>query len=227
MDLEHFPAEPAAVSVPAALGRDGAVIVDDVLDASTLDVLRRELEPCLAVTAPGPEAFTGLNTRRFGALIERAPSTRALVTHPLILDITGRLLPGATAVQLHLTQAICIGPNSPAQLIHRDQWAFDFFEFPMDYEVQCNTIWAISDFTEANGATRVVPGSHLAADKLHLTEADTVPAKMAKGSLLFYTGALYHGGGPNHSADARPGTNITYNFSSLRRCDNQHLSVPS
>ena len=41
-------------------------------------------------------------------------------------------------------------------MIHRDQWAFDFYPFPSGYEVQCNTIWAMTDFTEENGATRVL-----------------------------------------------------------------------
>ena len=54
---------------------------------------------------------------------------------------------------------IAIGPGSEAQTVHRDQWAFDFFEFPDDYDVQCNTIWAMTDFTEENGATRLMPGS--------------------------------------------------------------------
>ena len=80
--------------------------------------------------------------------------------------------------------------------MHRDQWAFDFFSFPTGYEVTCNTIWAMTDFTEANGATRLIPGSHRFDDKLRFTEADTEPAEMRKGSVLIYTGALYHGGGP-------------------------------
>ncbi len=49
---------------------------------------------------------------------------------------------------------IAIGPGEPAQLIHRDQWAFDFFPFPTGYEVQCNTIWAVNDFTESRTARR-------------------------------------------------------------------------
>ena len=95
-----------------------------------------------------------------------------------------RVLDHVQQYQLHLTQLIRIEPGGVAQMIHRDQWAFDFFPFPTGYEVQCNTIWAATDFTEANGATRVVPGSHLADDKLRLDVADTEPAEMARGSVL-------------------------------------------
>ena len=130
------------------------------------------------------------------------------------------------AFQLHLTQVIAIGPGEPAQTIHRDQWAFDFFPFPTGYEVQCNTIWAMTDFTEENGATRVIPGSHRFDDKLRFTEEDTVPAEMEAGSVLFYTGALYHGGGANRSDEVRDGLNITYDLAWLRQEENQYLRVP-
>ena len=226
MGLEHLAHETNAEVVHAALVRDGACIVDDVLDAATVATIRAELEGPLATTPPGTEDFSGRNTRRFGALIERAPSTRPLVTQPLVLDVTRKLLSHATTVQLHLTQAICIGPNSPAQLIHRDQWAFDFFEFPSGFDVQCNTIWAITDFTEENGATRVAVGSNHSADRQRLEQSDTVAATMRAGSVVLYTGSVYHGGGANVTDDeTRIGVNITYNVGWLRQEENQYLAV--
>jgi ectoine hydroxylase-related dioxygenase (phytanoyl-CoA dioxygenase family) len=148
------------------------------------------------------------------------------VMNPLVLSATGVVLAHATSFQLHLTQVISIGPGEPPQTIHRDQWAYDFFSFPKGYEVQCNTLWAMTDFTAANGATRVIPGSNHYEDKLQFKEADTEPAEMAKGSVLFYTGALYHGGGANRSDATRYGINITYNVSWLRQEENQYLAVP-
>ena len=136
------------------------------------------------------------------------------------------MLGHAKNYQLHLTQVIAIGPGETAQAIHRDQWAFDFFPFPRGYEVQCNTLWAMTDFTEENGATRLIPGSHLRADKLRFQAKDTEPAEMEAGSVLFYTGALYHGGGANRSDAVRYGLNITYAVAWLRQEENQYLSVP-
>ncbi|MHB1854072.1 MAG: phytanoyl-CoA dioxygenase family protein [Acidimicrobiales bacterium] len=209
-----------------ALGRDGAVIVDDLAPQHLLDRVEVELAPSLAATPTGPDDFSGRNTRRTGALIARSPASRELVTHPLILETAALFLGHATNFQLHLTQAIAIGPDSPAQPIHRDQWAFDFFPFPAGYEVQCNTIWALTDFTEANGATRVVPGSNQAADRLSFQPSDTVPAEMTRGSVLIYSGSVYHGGGANTTSDTRVGLNITYNLAWLRQEENQYLSVP-
>ncbi len=226
MPLEHLPATTDLDSVTAALERDGAVIVDSALDQAACDRLADELAPSLAATSGGPDDFSGRNTRRFGALIARSPSCRDLVMHPLALATAGAWLAHATNFQLHLTQAIAIGPDSPAQPVHRDQWAFDFFPFPAGYEVQCNSIWALTDFTEANGATRVVPGSHRQPDGLSFADGDTVPAEMDRGSVLFYTGSVYHGGGANTTDETRIGLNITYNLAWLRQEENQYLAVP-
>jgi len=146
--------------------------------------------------------------------------------HPLVLAATSRVLGHATNFQLHLTQAIAIEPGQRAQPIHRDQWAFDFFPFPADYEVQCNTIWALTDFTEVNGATRLVPGSNHAADRLVYADTDAEPAEMRRGSALVYSGSVYHGGGANRSDATRIGLNITYALAWLRQEENQYLSVP-
>jgi len=226
VQIEHLSSDTEPEAVTDALGRDGAVIVDGLAGDELLDRIEAELAPSLAATPMGPDDFSGRNTRRTGALVARSPASRELVSHPLILDTTARFLGHATNFQLHLTQAIAIGPDSPAQPIHRDQWAFDFFPFPAGYEVQANTIWALTDFTEANGATRVVPGSNQAADRLSFEPADTVPAEMTRGSVLIYSGSVYHGGGANTTAETRVGLNITYNLAWLRQEENQYLSVP-
>lgn len=224
--LQHLPADSSAESIHAVLERDGALIIDDLADAALIDRIADEMAPYIEATPNGSDDFSGRTTRRTGALVGRSPSSRELVQHPLVLDVTGRLLHRARAFQLHLTQVISIGPHSPGQSIHRDQWAFDFFEFPSDHHVQCNTIWAMTDFTEANGATRLMPGSQDLPDDFGHTVDETVPAEMAKGSCLLYTGKVYHGGGENRSDETRVGLNITYDVAWLRQEENQYLSVP-
>jgi ectoine hydroxylase-related dioxygenase (phytanoyl-CoA dioxygenase family) len=226
MTVRHLPASTSPEEVAAALAEDAAVVVDSLVSPAVMDRVAAELDPHIGSTAWGPDDFSGRATTRTGALIARSATCRELVMDPLVLGSVGAALAHATNFQLHLTQLIAIHPGQGAQPIHRDQWAFDFFPFPVGYEVQCNTIWAMTDFTEENGATRVVPGSHRFEDKLQLTEADTVPAEMTKGSVLFYTGALYHGGGANKSDAVRRGINITYNVAWLRQEENQYLSVP-
>ena len=66
----------------------------------------------------------------------------------------------ASTFQIDLTQLVTIGPGEPAQMIHRDQWSFDRFQFPRGFEAEVATMWAVTDFTEESGATRMVVGSH-------------------------------------------------------------------
>jgi ectoine hydroxylase-related dioxygenase (phytanoyl-CoA dioxygenase family) len=226
MSLIHLPATATVDEIHQVLHRDAALVIDDLASEEQIDAINAEMAPFIEATPPGSDDFSGRNTRRTGALIARSPSSHALIQHPTILGVTEKLLHRAQSFQLHLTQVISIGPNSPGQSIHRDQWAFDFFEFPEDYDVQCNTIWALTDFTEANGATRLMPGSqHLANVHTHTVD-ETVPAEMTKGSCLLYTGKVYHGGGANTSDETRMGLNITYDVGWLRQEENQYLSVP-
>jgi ectoine hydroxylase-related dioxygenase (phytanoyl-CoA dioxygenase family) len=226
--VQHLPNTAAPEDVAKALADDGVVIVDDLAPGELLDRIEAEMRPFVDATPKGPDEFSGRNTTRTGALVARSPSARELVMHPLALATTKLVLHHSRKFQLHLTQIIAIGPDSPAQYIHRDQWAFDHFPFPNGYEVQCNTIWAMDDFTEENGATRVIPGSNHEEDGLHFPdiEGSTEPAVMGRGSVVFYTGSLYHGGGANRSSAVRHGVNITYNLSWLRQEENQYLSCP-
>ncbi len=226
MPITHLPRGTAPDEVAGVIARDGAVIVDGVAEGTQLDRIESELRPYLNATPTGPDDFSGNLTRRTGSLIARSPTCRELVMHPLTLAVARIFLGHATNIQLHLTQAIAIGPGETAQPIHRDQWAFDFFPFPPGYEVQCNTIWAMTDFTEENGGTRIVVGSNTGEDRLSFGPDDTEPAVMARGSVLCYSGSVYHGGGANRSTTTRLGLNITYNVAWLRQEENQYLSVP-
>jgi ectoine hydroxylase-related dioxygenase (phytanoyl-CoA dioxygenase family) len=227
MPIPRLPASATADDVAAALDREGCAVVERLVPRALLDRARAELKPYLDATPVGPDDFSGRNTRRTGGLVARSETCREVVTNPLVLGTVKALLKHATTFQLHLTQVIAVGPGSESQMIHRDQWAFDFFPFPTGYEVQCNTIWAMTDFTEENGATRLIPGSHRLEGRREFTQADTVPAEMPAGSVLFYTGSLYHGAGANRSTETRFGLNITYAVSWLRQEENQYLSVPA
>jgi ectoine hydroxylase-related dioxygenase (phytanoyl-CoA dioxygenase family) len=213
--------------IEGALRASGCVVVERLVSDEQLDLVQTELEPFLSTTPVGGDEFTGRNTRRTGSLLARSREFRHLGAHPTVLGVLDRVLGDhATSYQLHLTQVIEIGPGEPAQLVHRDQWAFDFFPFPSGFEVECHTMWAMTDFTEANGATRVIPGSHRWDDKLRPTVDETVPAEMPKGSVLLYVGSLYHGGGANESQHVRRGVNVGYTLSWLRQEENQYLACP-
>jgi Protein involved in biosynthesis of mitomycin antibiotics/polyketide fumonisin len=226
MTVQHLSSAATPDAVAAVIAADGCVVIDRLASPELLDRIDAEMSDHVARTPYGTDDFAGPRTRRTGGLVARSAASRDLVLDELVLGTVDHVLAHVNNYQLHLTQMIRIEPGGPAQVIHRDQWAFDFFTFPTGYQVQCNTIWAATDFTEANGATRVVPGSHLAEDKLRYELADTEPAEMERGSVLLYVGSLYHGGGPNRSVADRVGVNITYSVGWLRQEENQFLTVP-
>ncbi|MDH4279974.1 MAG: phytanoyl-CoA dioxygenase family protein, partial [Acidimicrobiia bacterium] len=147
--------DPAVVS--AHLLRHGYAIVENLVGDETMDALAAEVEPYVSRSAHGRDHYDGVHTRRTGALVARCPTARTLIMHPTVLGVVDDFLGHATTFQLHLTQIISIEPGETDQQLHRDQMAFDFFPFPDDYHVQCNTMWALTDFTAENGATRIRP----------------------------------------------------------------------
>jgi ectoine hydroxylase-related dioxygenase (phytanoyl-CoA dioxygenase family) len=87
-------------------------------------------------------------------------------------------------------------------------------------------LFAMTEFTDANGATRVIPGSHRWEDRLQPDPAVTVGAAMAKGSVFIYVGSVYHGGGANRTDTRRLGINVGYSVGWLRQEENQYLACP-
>lgn len=227
MGIERFRPDADATDITAAIAADGAAIVERLVDDDIIDAVLNEMAPHLAATPTGADDFAGVNTRRCGALLARSPSSVAMVAHPLVLGVADSFLwPSKTTFQIHLTQLIAIGGGSPPQALHRDQWCFDFFAFPNDIEIELSTMWALTDFTDANGATRVIPGSHHADDTVLGDGHRSVPATMPKGSVLMYSGRTVHGGGANTTSEVRVGLNVDYTLGWLRQEENQYLSVP-
>ncbi|HRA86043.1 MAG TPA: phytanoyl-CoA dioxygenase family protein [Ilumatobacteraceae bacterium] len=224
-DIPRFDRDASADEIAAALLAHGVVIVERLVGEALCDRVAAELSPWIDATPRGADDFSGRNTRRTGALLTRVPASIALIAHPLVLDVVERSLwPKKTTFQLHLSQSIAIGPQSPAQHLHRDHWCFDFFPFPRDVDVEVSTIWALNDFSEVNGATRVVPDSHRTPDDRRYEPADTVPAEMPRGSVVLYLGSTVHGGGANRSDRTRVGINVDYVLGWLRQEENQYLS---
>lgn len=226
MPLQTLETPPDADPVVRALEADGAAIVAGLADPGTIDAVAEELAPWIEKSRFGREDFSGTRTQRTGSLITRSRTVRALVANPLVLDVAERILgPHCDRFQLHLTQVIRIGPGETCQPLHRDQWAFSR-KLPTTMEYELQTLWALCDFTDENGATRVIAGSHRWEAGRRPSPEETVGAAMSKGSVLLYLGSVYHGGGANRSADARSGLGIGYSLGWLRQEENQYLSVP-
>lgn len=223
--LEMLPASASAEDIVAVLKRDGALIVTGVLSEEELARVKAETMPYIEATEFGRDDFTGNLTTRTGALVARSPACRDMVMNKTVLEAANIFLkPFCERIQLHLTQVIRITPGQKKQQIHRDRWAWG--TWLKGLEPQFNTIWAISDFTKENGATQVCPGSLDWPDDYQPTDDQIGYAEMPAGSVLIYSGGVFHGGGANQSNGDRIGINITYTLGWLRQEENQYLSCP-
>lgn len=224
--LQHLNANAGADEIVTAVREDGAAIVDNLMSDALGDQIYEETISYMDHSPPGDPRFTGAQTTRTGALVHRSPGCRELLTQSTIIAATEAYLADfCQRIQLHLTQLIRIKPGQPKQVLHRDRQAWGDM-IPTSIEPQLNTIWALTEFTAANGATQVVPGSHRWDYDRVATPQEIVHAEMARGSVLVYSGSVIHGGGENRSSKDRIGINLTYSLGWLRQEENQFLSCP-
>jgi ectoine hydroxylase-related dioxygenase (phytanoyl-CoA dioxygenase family) len=207
--------------VCALLDRDGYAILPGILDADAVRALRDELARLFDATPYGRNAFEGHRTRRIYALLAKTRLIDGPAMHPLVLDVLDRTL---GHYQFSATEAVRIEPNEAAQQLHTDDAVYPLAR--PHAELVVNTMWAVDDFTVANGATRLVPGSHRWTDQVPDATTATIAAEMPAGSLLLYRGSLWHGGGANQTARPRVGVLLEYAASWLRQQENQLLAVP-
>lgn len=209
----------------AALDRDGYLIIEAVLNAHETNRLETELEPWIARTPRCEGDFYGWRTTRVGGLLSKAPIVQHLVLNPRILAIAEALLrPACDCVQLNLTQATRVHPGERAQAPHRDEemWPAD----TQGRQWLLNVMWAVSDFTEDNGATRLWPGSQRRALDRGEDPSKSIAAIMPKGSACLFLGSLTHGAGANRSAAPRTGVIVSYCLGWLKSYENQFLAYP-
>lgn len=209
----------------ARIDADGYTIVPGVLGAGEADALVEELarlERELGVE-DGRTSFQGRRSRRVHNLVGRSAAFRALATHPTTLPFVDALL-GPDAL-LTIMVSLNLGPGQPAQIVHSDDGIYPVPRPhpPMDVQV----LLALTDFTEENGATRLVPGSHRLDHHPPAHAAiDTIPAVMAKGSAVVYHGSLWHGAGANTTDGRRIGVAVQYCAGYLRPQENWFLLIP-
>ncbi|AZC24119.1 phytanoyl-CoA dioxygenase family protein [Pseudomonas sessilinigenes] len=218
--------------------RDGGCIVENMLHTSTLDGLWADLRAELDMTPTGEGYFVGNQTRRISGLFNRSRHMQELITQPHFYGAAERLLckpfkywlndtqyEAIPTLQVSLTQAIMIMPGQGLQPLHRDDIAHHRRHPGPDSQVQ--VLYALSEYSEANGATRVIPGSHKWDDDRAPTYEESVPAQMNPGDGLIYLGSTYHGGGQNTTVD-RPRTAIatTLVLGYLRQEENAYIAVP-
>ena len=221
-ELQVLDRDAPLADILAALEADGGVIVRDLLSDDARRAIVDDLADDLEAFAPGSksgmdlwETFHGRNTVRFCGLAARS---RAFVDHallnPVFTTVTDEVLRGAGAdYWLNTGQVMAVGPGEPAQYLHRDEnnWP----EAVADgREITISCMFALSDFTVANGATAVVVGSQRRPSGLvrgiEASPDEIAYAEMPAGSGMIYSGKVIHGAGENTSDNFRYGMHVSF-----------------
>jgi ectoine hydroxylase-related dioxygenase (phytanoyl-CoA dioxygenase family) len=172
----------------------------------------------------GANDFLGTRTRRLFNLLARDPLFAVVPVHDAVLPIVERVLDPECL--LSSLTAIEMQPGETAQPLHADDGSIPL---PRPHgPITCTAIWALTDFTEANGGTRVVPGSHRAdhAPRRDERDAPSVATVMPAGSVLVYHGSLWHGGGANATGARRLAIVCNYCAGFMRQEECQLLALP-
>jgi ectoine hydroxylase-related dioxygenase (phytanoyl-CoA dioxygenase family) len=207
------------------IAQDGAVIISGLLSHREYDDLRNELDPEFAQASFCEGLFYGESTKRIHSLVRKSKTVRAMIMTPKVVDIMQLILGlNCDKIQLNLTQGIQIWPGERAQVIHRDDSMFPMKHKPFEFMV--NAMWAYSEFTKDNGATIVVPGSHLWDIDRMPAEHEFALAEMQTGEILIYLGSVIHAGGQNRSELPRTGIALSYCLGWLRQSENQYFAAP-
>lgn len=205
------------------LDTQGFVVLPGVLSPEECDELTSDMDHAWMehelASVSGSEAGVRFvaNALYYSARVQRC------LLYPLVLD-AARAVVGPELL-LNLVNGRSPGPGAAGQPLHdltrRRGRPFD----------KCNAIWCLDEFTDANGATRVIPGSHLDASTALASmgdpmdrHPDEVLVEAPKGAVVFHNSHLIHSGRPNHStgdrksihaAYTRPGVPTHYDWTAL------------
>jgi ectoine hydroxylase-related dioxygenase (phytanoyl-CoA dioxygenase family) len=227
--LNTVPADAADLKaeVEGLVNAEGYAVIRNVLDPKAcasliaeVDRVEREFDIEL-----GNNEFEGFQTRRIFNLIARGPRFRDLVTDETVLSAVEAIL--GDDILLSGTTSMHIGPGETEQLLHADD---GMISLPRPHPAtMVTTLWALSDFTKDNGATRLIPGSHLKASIVPQPEDEggIIVAEMPAGSVLVLHASTWHGGGPNSTSEVeRYGLSIQYVAGWCRQQQNLMLGTP-
>lgn len=263
--LIRLPASSSAEGIASVLRSHGVVVIENLVPAATMDQLASDLATAGGTFHGGVNSFAGHHTLRNAAKpLGESLVAQELAVHPLVVAaVEATLRPFCKKVCLGTCSAITVEPPptiheppAPAQRLHRDEnmWGAALWKWlprapakgrPV---LSVSVMWAVSDFTESNGATRFLPGSHewpRGAEVYGVGAVlpagiedghHSVQATMAKGSVVLWSGGTLHGASshaPRTTDDAgtdgssvRRGLLFIYNLGYLKAEHNFHWAIP-
>lgn len=229
MTVESLDRSASVEDILSVLRRDGVAVIRNIAAPETMDRLLADITPLLDEEEPGGGEFFGHRSKRIGGIVSRTPVFSELIVDPLLLALADAvLLPNCETYQIPLSGLVQVWKGGEAQPLHRDTVGYDpYLKLgPGVPEIVLSAMWAVSDFSADNGATRFARGSHLWEPERKAGDADIVQAVMPRGSVALWLGATLHGMSVNHTDTPRTGMVSGYCVGWLRQEENQYVVCP-
>jgi ectoine hydroxylase-related dioxygenase (phytanoyl-CoA dioxygenase family) len=202
----------------------GYVILPNLVPGGDVKGIQEELAPWFDTTPACVGDFYGWKTTRINAVLSKALASMKLLLHSRVLALVDGILGNnCDWYQLNLSQAIRVHPGERHQIPHCDDAMWPCEKHGVEYMI--NVMWALDDFSDDNGATRLWPDANV-VDTACLDPRDAVIARMPAGSALLYLGSIAHGAGANYSSNHRTGLVFSYCLGWLKTYENMFLSYP-
>ena len=213
LDIGHHVAE---------IGRQGYSIVENFLDADLLAQIKNAFNTQVPITemrAIGTD--TGKTWRAHNLLAKTRAADGVFLDKRLRAIVDGVL---GKYNQINITTLFNTLPGETKQFLHQDD---GLWPIPRPHPAfLCNALIAFDDFTIDNGATHLVPFSHIWHDREVDQSVESIQVEMSAGSMVLWEGAMWHAGGANNSQDERMGFFLSHQVSYLRPQEIQLLAIP-
>jgi len=187
----------------ASLDNDGYVLLHGLLSLEQVRKMAARMDELVAFEkAHGiVEGQKEPGTDRVANLLEKDPIFDVCLTHPRLLAAIAHVLPGRF-VSFGITARNSL-PGAGHQDLHVDFKRGGIK--PGDYW-RCNSAWLLDDFSEQNGPTRIVPGTHRSGkvpkDEM-ANPADPHPREIKvlapAGTVIVFNSHTWHGGTVNRT----------------------------
>lgn len=187
-----------AAAAQADLVDYGYCVLDRILEPGQVTALQARVDAVATREEADGTAWFSHGNQRIFMLLNRGQEFVALAEHPVALDLAERVL-GPDLLLSSITANIARPGNSPQQL-HADQ---QYVQEPWLYPLTVQVVWMLDDFTEANGATRIVPRSHLWGRAPTGADPQTVRLLGEAGSIGLLDGRVWHGTSVNATTNER------------------------
>lgn len=202
---------------------NGFTLIESLLSDADITKIKEALAPWLQGRHMGRNDFEGFKTERVYALLAKDRVFAKIVEHPQVLPILDGMLHSDYLLSSIL--AINCHPGETVQNFHRDNIGGVGADTTKIHGI--STIWNFDEFTDNNGATEIIPGSHLWTDEFpRENDSRSVKVIVPKGSVIIFSGSLFHRGGANNSEQMRLAITPQYCQPWLRQLETMVLAVP-